>query len=122
MNPLLIIVPIVWLVGWITAARHDAKVKKESTIEENVLAPRPLFFNDPTDDSDENIRRINEVRELHKFIKALYPDCEIWIGPKPPEIGYERVPFTWRSSFVWIKRPPVSDRRKFVNPNVREAA
>lgn len=60
---------------------------------------------------EENQRRIEQVREMHKFIKKHYPGAEIWIGPTPPEAGYEKTPFLWRDRPIWIKRPPINDRR-----------
>lgn len=61
--------------------------------------------------TDENRKRIEQVRQLHEFIKKHYPGAEIWIGPIPPTIEYEKTPLLWRDKEVWIKRPPASDRR-----------
>lgn len=53
----------------------------------------------------------SEQESLEDFLHKNNPGAEIFIHPKPQkdklkEVGFERVPFTWRGNEIWIKRKP----------------
>lgn len=73
------------------------------------LALRGGFYQGSMEDED-RIRSEN-VRRIHDYVEQHYPGSELWIGETAPTMEYERTPLLWNNKPIWIKRPPVWDRR-----------
>ncbi len=59
----------------------------------------------------------SEEKDIRDFIKKHYPGAEIFIHKKPQreilkEHGWERLPFNWKDSEIWIQRKPKDDGKK----------
>jgi hypothetical protein len=49
-----------------------------------------------------------EYDMLITFIRERVPDAQIYIGEdRKPGIEWEKVPFTWRENYIYIKRPDI---------------
>ena len=65
-------------------------------------------------------RKIDAMKKMREFIHKIHPGAEIKIQDRQPKegeiqnnVGWERLPFRWNDKDIYIKRAPVSDRRKF---------
>lgn len=61
----------------------------------------------------------SDEEKLVDWLRKNNPDAEVFIHPNPQEdkmkeIGWERVPFTWKGNQIWIKRKPTSDSKKMI--------
>lgn len=55
----------------------------------------------------------DEIDKLREFIHKISPGAEITITPPDQEMSeWERLPFTWRGLWIWIKRRPIDDLPK----------
>lgn len=67
--------------------------------------------------TDDDKARVEEIRKIRDFINSVVPGADIVIPPKNTpkdrlrELGLERVPLVWRGNMIYIRRPPVYDRR-----------
>ncbi len=61
--------------------------------------------------------KVDTIKRLRDYIQEHYPGAEMVIIPSeqpPPSVGWEQVPLTWGGMEIWIKREPVSDKRRLL--------
>lgn len=107
---------------WKGCGASDSDRMREQT-ECGVKTLALPLVNFPRSEMSANNQVADELRRLRDFVQQIVPGAQVVITPHDRELDppWERLPFTWRDMFIWIKRPIVYDEPP-MNRRMREDA